>query len=707
MKAKKLPMNSGKALLALAISASLGLTACGSNDHHKDIVKLRVLETTDLHTNIMDYNYYRDDGKSSHSGDDPTIGFARVSNLVLAARKEVKNSVLVDNGDLLQGSPMGDYMADEFKKNGNTLPDTHPAYKAMNLLDYDVGNIGNHEFNFGLAFLDASLKGADFPYINSNVVCDAECEKEGAKKGENRFTPYIIKEKQVMDTDGDIHTIKVGYIGFVPPQIMLWDAKNLTGKVTANDILESAKKYVPEMKAKGADVIVAIPHSGIGEEDTTSKDAENAVWALSTVEGIDAIMFGHSHAVFPSTKFEKVKNADIEKGQINGTAAVMPGRWGNNLGIVDLTLEKDGDNWKVVDSQSTTRPIFDGSKKESLVETNYEVRDTISSEHEGTRQYVNAPIGKASADMYSFLSMAQDDPSVQIVADAQMWYAKKNLDVLKEHKDLPILSAAAPFKAGGRYSSADDSYSYVQVPAGKLAFKNAADLYLYPNTMVAVKVTGAELKEWLECSANQFKQIDPNSTEPQSLVEREKHRTYNFDSIEGVTYQIDVTQPSNYDNDCKKLNVEGGSQRIVNLTYTKGDTKLQGEKLAAQDFIVVTNNYRAYGAKFAGTGKDHIVADYAIENRQVLIDYIKDTSGYNPDTGESSGEVVTSADNNWDFKNIDTNVALDVRFETQDSKKAADFVEQNKRRAMKKLDAKAKFPGFAVYSIDMKKIIEK
>ncbi|RLV58134.1 hypothetical protein D5018_18920 [Parashewanella curva] len=215
------------------------------------------------------------------------------------------------------------------------------------------------------------------------------------------------------------------------------------------------------------------------------------------------------------------------------------------------------------------------------------------------------------------------------------------------------------------------------------------------------------LKEWLECSANQFKQIDPNSTEPQSLVEREKHRTYNFDSIEGVSYQIDVTQPSNYDNDCKKLNADGVSKRIVNLTYTKGDTKLQGEELAEQDFIVVTNNYRAYGSKFAGTGKDHIVADYAIENRQVLIDYIKEKSGYRAETGESSSEVDTAADNNWDFKNIETDIALDIRFETQDSKKAAEFVEANKRRAMKKLDAKAKYPGFAVYSINMKKIIEK
>ncbi|MCL1080045.1 bifunctional 2',3'-cyclic-nucleotide 2'-phosphodiesterase/3'-nucleotidase [Parashewanella spongiae] len=683
-----------KTAIALAVAASLGLTACNSDNNdkknHKDQIKLRVMETSDLHTNIMDYNYYKD-------AEDQTIGLARVASIVKSARAEVKNSVLVDNGDLLQGSPMGDYMADEFKKNNNALTDTHPAYKAMNLLDYDVGNIGNHEFNFGLEFLDQSIAGANFPYINSNVICDTNCGNDELDKYDNRFTPYIIKEKVVVDTDGDEHKIKVGYIGFVPPQIMLWDAKNLAGRVEANSIIESAKIYVPQMKAEGADIIVAIPHSGIGNPDDKNPDMENAVYKLTQVDGIDAVMFGHSHQVFPSEKYADLENADIEKGTINGTASVMPGRWGDNLGIVDLVLEKDGDSWTVVDSQSSTRAIFDANEKTPLVTVDKDIHDAVELEHKGTRAYVNAPIGKASANMYSFLSMAQDDPTVQIVADAQMWYAQ---DKLPENlKSLPILSAAAPFKAGGRYSDSD-SDQYVQVDKGNLAIKDAADLYLYPNTMVALKITGNELKEWLECSANQYNQIDPAKTEMQQLINRDGHPTYNFDSIDGVTYKIDVTKPSNYDRDCVAQDITGGSQRIIDLEY-------QDQPVTAdQEFVVITNNYRGFGGKFAGTGADYIVHDFAVENRQVLTDYIKEKSEFDPKTGESAKEINTEANYNWNFKNIDSSVELNVTFETQDSEKTHNFVEANKRRAMEKLAVEDTVPGFAIYSIDMTQELE-
>ncbi len=264
---------------------------------------------------------------------DQTIGLARTATLIAEAGNESENFVLVDNGDLLQGSPMGDYAADQFKKDlGVAAGEIHPAYKAMNKLGYVVGNIGNHEFNYGLDFLEQAISGANFSYINANIYCDAyDCWNE-LQRGDNLFTPYIIQEKDVIDTSGNKHTIKIGYIGFVPPQVLLWDKQNLEGKVRADDIIKTAEKFVPLMKAEGADVIIAIPHSGIGlSENPGEIEAENATYALSLVDGIDAIMFGHSHSVFPSTNYDGIKNIDIEKGTINGVAAVMPGRWGDNL----------------------------------------------------------------------------------------------------------------------------------------------------------------------------------------------------------------------------------------------------------------------------------------------------------------------------------------------------------------------------------------
>lgn len=676
-----------KKLLAVMITAALGVSACGSDDEPIVQADLRVLETTDLHTNIMDFNYYS--GK-----EDPTIGLARTASLIHAARKEAKNSVLVDNGDLLQGSPMGDYMA----KVGLQMGDVHPAYKAMNLLDYEVGNIGNHEFNYGLDFLNKSLHGAKFPYINANVYCaDENGCWNNVKKGEHLFTPYIIKEKQIIDNEGNNQTIKIGYIGFVPPQILLWDKQNLTGKVKVEDIVETAKKYVPEMKAKGADLIIAIPHSGIGStENPGDPMAENATYALTNVKDINAIMFGHSHSIFPDAKYADLPNTDVTKGLLNGVPAVMPGRWGDNLGVVDFKLERKDDKWVVLSATTKARPIYDGATKTPLVEADAAIHDAVAAEHQGTLAFVDEPIGVAAADMYSFLTLVQDDPTVQIVSDAQIANVKAKLP--EALKDLPVLSASAPFKAGGRHGTTSDADQYVQVDKGALTFKNAADLYLYPNTMVAVKATGAELKDWLECSANQFKQIDPTKTTPQELINWDGHPTYNFDVLDGLTYKIDVTQPSKFDRDCAVVNAN--ANRIVDLSYTDENGKVfTGEEFAAKEFIVASNNYRAFGGKFAGTGSDHVVLELPDTNREALAAYITAQSKYNEATGKYEGMVNPSADYNWDFKTINTNVTLDIRFQTQDSDKAATFIEANKQREMTKLSKDEL--GFAVYRINL------
>ncbi|MDV5391305.1 bifunctional 2',3'-cyclic-nucleotide 2'-phosphodiesterase/3'-nucleotidase [Shewanella xiamenensis] len=676
-----------KKLLAVMITAALGVSACGSDDEPIVQADLRVLETTDLHTNIMDFNYYN--GKV-----DPTIGLARTASLIHAARQESKNSVLVDNGDLLQGSPMGDYMA----KVGLQMGDVHPAYKAMNLLDYEVGNIGNHEFNYGLDFLNKSLHGAKFPYINANVYCaDENGCWNNVKKGEHLFTPYIIKEKQIIDNEGNNQTIKIGYIGFVPPQILLWDKQNLTGKVKVEDIVETAKKYVPEMKAKGADLIIAIPHSGIGStENPGDPMAENATYALTNVKDINAIMFGHSHSIFPDAKYADLPNTDVTKGLLNGVPAVMPGRWGDNLGVVDFKLERKDGKWMVLSATTKARPIYDGATKTPLVEADAAIHDAVAAEHQGTLAFVDEPIGVAAADMYSFLTLVQDDPTVQIVSDAQIANVKAKLP--EALKDLPVLSASAPFKAGGRHGTTSDADQYVQVDKGALTFKNAADLYLYPNTMVAVKATGAKLKDWLECSANQFKQIDPNKTTPQELINWDGHPTYNFDVLDGLTYKIDVTQPSKFDRDCAVVNAN--ANRIVDLSYTDENGKVfTGEEFAAKEFIVASNNYRAFGGKFAGTGSDHVVLELPDTNREALAAYITAQSKYNETTGKYEGMVNPSADYNWDFKTINTNVTLDIRFQTQDSDKAATFIEANKQREMTKLSKDEL--GFAVYRINL------
>ncbi|EEZ88409.1 2`,3`-cyclic-nucleotide 2`-phosphodiesterase [Vibrio harveyi 1DA3] len=628
-----------------------------------DTIKLRIIETTDIHTNVMDYDYYKDQPSQQ-------IGLSRAATLVKQAREEAVNSVLVDNGDLIQGSPMGDYMAAK----GINAGEIHPVYKAMNQLDYDVGNIGNHEFNYGLEFLKNSIDGANFPYVSANVF--------DKKTGEHYFKPYLIKTHTFKDTDGQSHEIKVGYIGFVPPQIMVWDKKNLEGKVFAEDITETAKKLVPQMKKEGADVIVAIPHSGIST-DPYKLGAENSVYYLTEVEGIDAIAFGHSHAVFPGKDFAKLQGVDNAKGTINGVTAVMPGRWGSHVGVMDLMLkEKDG-KWQVVEGQSEARPIFDKANKKSLAEADKGIVDALVDDHKGTREFVNQPIGKANDVMYSFLALVQDDPTIQIVNLAQKDYVERFIQGDPDLEGIPVLSAAAPFKVGGRK---DDPNGFTEVESGQLTFRNAADLYLYPNTLVAMKVKGKEVHEWLECSAGQFNHIDVNSTKPQSLINWDSFRTYNFDVMDGVNYQIDVTQPPKYDADCKVINPD--SQRIVNLTYNGKPVDPK------QDFIIATNNYRAYSATFPGTGPDFIAFDAPDENRSVVAAYISRIS-------KEQGEVTPSADNNWSFAPIKSDNKLDVRFETSPSDKAAQFIKEKGQYPMKRVATNE--VGFAIYQIDLNK----
>ncbi|EQB4817746.1 TPA: 2',3'-cyclic-nucleotide 2'-phosphodiesterase [Citrobacter amalonaticus] len=640
-------------LLATLIAASVNAAT----------VDLRIMETTDLHSNMMDFDYYKDTATEK-------FGLVRTASLINAARDEAKNSVLVDNGDLIQGSPLGDYMAAKGLKKG----EIHPVYKALNTLDYAVGNLGNHEFNYGLEYLQKALAGASFPYVNANII-DVKTKKP-------LFTPYLIKETDVVDQEGHKQTLKIGYIGFVPPQIMTWDKANLSGKVTVNDITETARRYVPEMREKGADVVVVIAHSGLSADPYQSM-AENSVYYLSEVPGVDAIMFGHAHAVFPGKDFANIKGADIAKGTLNGVPAVMPGMWGDHLGVMDLVLNNDSGKWQVTQAKAEARPIYDTAAKKSLAAEDSKLAEILKADHDATREFVSQPIGKSADSMYSYLALVQDDPTVQVVNNAQKAYVEHFIQGDPDLAKLPVLSAAAPFKVGGRKN---DPASFVEVEKGPLTFRNAADLYLYPNTLVVVKASGKEVKEWLECSAGQFNQIDITSSKPQSLINWDGFRTYNFDVIDGVEYQIDVSQPARYDGECQTVNPS--AERIKNLTFN-------GKPIDPNaTFLVATNNYRAYGGKFAGTGDNHIAFASPDENRSVLAAWIGAES-------QRVGEIHPAADNNWRLAPIHSEKKLDIRFETSPGDKAAEFIKEKGQYPMQKVATDE--IGFAIYQMDLSK----
>jgi 2',3'-cyclic-nucleotide 2'-phosphodiesterase/3'-nucleotidase len=579
-------------------------------------VRLRILETTDLHMHLLGYDYYQDKSTDQY-------GLSRTLSLIKAARAEVPNSMLFDNGDLLQGNPLGDFVA---KVRPLKDGDIHPAYQVMNQMGYDAANIGNHEFNYGLPFLKRSLEGANFPYINSNIYLDDQDKDTDLAR--HAFTPYVLMDRKLVDTQGQSHSIKVGVIGFAPPQVMLWDKSNLEGKVVARDVVETAKKYVPIMRAQGAQIIIAIPHAGF-ESGPVTQFSENAVGPLVEVAGVDTVLFGHSHAEFPSPAFASYPKVNLEKGTINGVPAVMPGRWGDHLGVIDLTLDETDGAWKIRDSKASIRPIFDRVARKSVADADPMVEKLIGDVHARTLEYVRNKVAFSSAPIYSYFAQVSDDPSVQIVSNAQTAYVKRAMQGTDFEK-YPVLSAAAPFKTGGRQGW---DY-YTDIPAGPIAIKNVADLYMYPNTLKAMLLTGAEVQEWLEMSAGQFNQIDPKGAPEQSVV-NESFRSYNFDTMDGVTYAFDLLQPAKYS--ATGTLIAPASQRVKNLSY-------QGQPVGKDDkFIVATNNYRAFGGgNFPGLNASKVVMEAPDENRQVLVEYLRMM-----DTLSANKQVNPSADGNW------------------------------------------------------------
>ena len=410
--------------------------------------------------------------------------------------------------------------------------------------------------------------------------------------------------------------------------------------------------------------------------------AENSVYYLSQVPGINAIMFGHAHAVFPSKEFAAIKGADIAQGTLNGVPAVMPGMWGDHLGVVDLVLNNEGGKWQVTQGKAEARPIYDPVAKKSLAAEDTGLVKVLEQDHRATREFVAKPIGKSADVMYSYLSLVQDDPTVQIVNNAQRAYVEHFIQGDPDLGRLPVLSAAAPFKAGGRKN---DPASYTEVEKGALTFRNAADLYLYPNTLVVMKVTGAQVREWLECSAAQFNQIDPHSSKPQALINWD-FRTYNFDVIDGVDYQIDVTQPARYDGECTLINKDAA--RIKDLTW-------QGKPIDPNAvFLVATNNYRAYGGKFAGTGDKYVAFASPDENRSVVAAYISSET-------KAHGEVKPQADHNWRLAPIHSDTPLDIRFETAPGEKATQFIEKYADYPMKAMGSDE--IGFAIWQVGLQK----
>lgn len=563
----------------------------------KATLVLRLLATSDLHVHILPFDYY--------SGT-PTdrLGFARTASLIVQAQAEVANSLLFDNGDFLQGSPLGDYIA---QSRGSQSDEIHPIFAAMNALGYDAGTLGNHEFNFGLAYLKTALAGAAFPIVSANVqLADADPSDTPL------VPPYVILDRTVFDAQGNPLAIKIGVIGFTPPQIMVWDRGHLDGKLTTKEIVAAATVFVPKMKREGADLIIALSHSGIGSAQATP-DLENASTALAKIAGIDVVIAGHSHLVFPSADFAKTADIDPVLGTLCGKPAVMPGFYGSHLGVIDLFLSTDLGRFRVKRHTSSVRPIWHRAPEgagTALIQSHAGLARIAATVHQETLEWASKPIGRTEAPLHSFFALVAEAPALQLVAEAQSRHVAKTLANTAFH-DLPVLTSVAPFKAGGR----GGPENYTDVARGDVLLRHAADLYMHPNTTAAIRLTGAEIENWLEYATGQFNQVSPGTLDA-PLISPD-FPSFNFDIIYGLSFQIDLSQPPRFDLHGDVINPHSKRAR---------DVRFQGKSLdPAKYFAIATNSYRiSVKSEFMAPLENRILFQSTENIRDVVVRHFAD-----------------------------------------------------------------------------------
>ena len=569
-------------------------------------LRLRILQTSDLHGALRGYDYLADQPSQVR-------GLTRTATLIRAARSEAENCLLFDCGDFLQGSPICDFAAE---RPPETPPAPHPMIAAMNALGYDAATIGNHDFNHGADFLFEALEQARFPIVSANFLAAGE-------GGTHVFEPRTLLTRTVTDQSGTEHVLSIAVIGCLPPQTIAWDHQ-LAGRFAVSDMVQSVRDQAALARAAGADLVILLAHSGI-DPSAPAQNSENALIALAALEDVDVVLGGHTHMVFPSRAAPDHPAIDAARGLIHGKPVLMPGFWGNHLGQLDLDLARDaGGTWRLKGSHPRLLPLTQrdtGGRLTKVTPEDPALLVTTEADHAATLAHIRQPAGATAVALHSFFSLLANDASVQLVAEAQHEYLARAIKG-SALEGLPILSSAAPLKTGRR----SGPQHYTHIAPGPLTRRSLADLYFYPNTLCALHLSGAALREWLEHSASLFTRIEPGQTGGQSglppLLD-ERFPGYKFEIICGLTYQIDLSQPPRFNAGSTLANPD--ARRIRNLRHN-GRPVTDGES-----FLLATNSYRAYGIGIGmlapGSGPlPEIVYEATDSNRDILLDFIRRNS---------------------------------------------------------------------------------
>ncbi|MEU7776230.1 5'-nucleotidase C-terminal domain-containing protein [Micromonospora taraxaci] len=527
---------------------------------------LTLLGTSDTHGNVYNWDYYRDAEYDDSKKND--IGVAKLATLINQIRRERrgKATLVLDAGDTIQGTPLATYYAKQ--EPITATGEKHPMARAMNVIDYDAVTLGNHEFNYGLPLLDLWIRQLGFPALAANAV--------NAKTGKPAFLPYVIKK---VSLGFGAPTLRVGILGLTNPGVAIWDKGNVEGKLRFDDMVATAAKWVPVMRARGADVVLISAHGGDSGTSSYGPELpnENPVALIAQqVPGIDAILFGHAH------------NEVVERFVTNertGTQVLLsePSKWGQRLTRMDFTLTRERGRWAITKKAAT------------MLNTNTVVEDprvlaAVRAQHQKTIAYVNQVVAQSTVELSAAESRYKDTPILDFINHVQTEVVGAAL-AGTTYADLPVLSIAAPFSRTAVF------------PAGDVKIRDVAGLYVYDNTLEAVVLSGAEVRAYLEYSAKYFRTLAPGAPVDPEQISDPAVPDYNYDVFSGLDYDIDISKPV--------------GQRITRLVLTGTDTPVADNA----QFVVAVNNYRrSGGGNFPGIVKTQVY-NAQQEIRQLLIDW--------------------------------------------------------------------------------------
>ncbi|KPA21042.1 Trifunctional nucleotide phosphoesterase protein YfkN precursor [Shimia sp. SK013] len=548
---------------------------------------VRLLATSDVHAQLLAYDYFRETRT-----DGPSL--ARLASLIRELRDEADASILVDNGDFLQGGQIAEVSLTDVSEIGN------PVISAMNALGYDAVGLGNHEFDVDEPLLRKSLELAEFPILCSNLT-----STDGEVRYQGLWQKRVIVPVHVL-TDACDETVKIGVFSVLPPQVVDWAAVRLARGVRARDIVATAREQAAALRAEGADIVVALAHSGI---TTVSAEymSENAAPEVAALDDVDVVVAGHIHERFPRESYPDSAAIDGKRGSLHGKPAVMPGAMAAFLGKIDLRLVKveekieGGRTWCIDDYKCET------VAGRACVEDPEIVEVLQPAQHVAIKR-LSEVIGHLARPVSTHFSMVKDGCATRILAEAKLAALREELHGTA-HEHLPLLASVAPTRCGGRAGP----LNYVDIAPGPLLERSIGQMQPFANFISLLRLNGAELVDWLDMAASLYAQMVPN--QPDQLLFERDTPAYKRETVYGVSYEVDLSGPARFSLAGEDLRPE--KTRIRNLMWRGAPVQ------PTQEFLLATNDFRAGGGgNFPGVRPSKIVPLRPMHMRDALVKYL-------------------------------------------------------------------------------------